>query len=156
MKAISLWQPWASLWLDNEHKKHETRHWSTNYRGELAVHAAKRPVDRDLGDDLEAILVERFGQGWRAEMPRGCLIGVVVVTACYRMDDRLFSQWAPTPGDRACGDWWPGRFAWRADRLRQFIPPIPFVGRQGFFEVPDELLVQKDDGRGEPPLDVLL
>lgn len=41
MKAISLWQPWASLvWAGV--KTIETRHWSTNYRGPLAIHAAKR------------------------------------------------------------------------------------------------------------------
>ncbi|MBP0020973.1 MAG: ASCH domain-containing protein, partial [Cyanobacteria bacterium SBLK] len=31
-KAISLWQPWASL-IAMGRKKFETRHWSTDYRG---------------------------------------------------------------------------------------------------------------------------
>lgn len=38
MKALSLWQPWASLVALGE-KRIETREWSTRYRGELAIHA---------------------------------------------------------------------------------------------------------------------
>lgn len=42
MKALTLWQPWASL-IALGVKTIETRGWSTNYRGPLAIHAAKRP-----------------------------------------------------------------------------------------------------------------
>ena len=41
MKAISLWQPWASA-VARRAKFNETRHWATSYRGTLAIHAAKR------------------------------------------------------------------------------------------------------------------
>lgn len=48
MRAISLWQPWASLWLSG-FKVHETRHWHItrqwkdwNPGDRMAVHAAKR------------------------------------------------------------------------------------------------------------------
>jgi activating signal cointegrator 1 len=41
VKAISLWQPWATLIALGE-KKFETRSWLTNYRGQIAIHAAKR------------------------------------------------------------------------------------------------------------------
>jgi hypothetical protein len=40
IKAISLWQPWASL-MALGLKRHETRHWPTAYRGPIAIHAAK-------------------------------------------------------------------------------------------------------------------
>jgi hypothetical protein len=43
MKAISLWQPWASA-IALGWKKNETRHWSTDYRGPLLIHAAKKIV----------------------------------------------------------------------------------------------------------------
>ena len=46
MKAISLWQPWGSLWLSPA-KRHETRHWQTRHRGKLLVHAAKKLVECD-------------------------------------------------------------------------------------------------------------
>lgn len=43
MKALSLWQPWASA-IAVGAKHIETRSWSTAYRGPLAIHAAKHFV----------------------------------------------------------------------------------------------------------------
>jgi hypothetical protein len=40
MKALSLWQPWASA-IAVGAKRIETRHWQTSYRGPLLIHAAK-------------------------------------------------------------------------------------------------------------------
>jgi hypothetical protein len=40
MKALTLWQPWASLVAFGE-KRVETRCWTTKYRGDIAIHAAK-------------------------------------------------------------------------------------------------------------------
>lgn len=48
MKALTLWQPWASLVARGE-KTIETRSWPTDYRGPLAIHAAARPM-RDARD----------------------------------------------------------------------------------------------------------
>ena len=44
IRIISLWQPWASLIALNL-KQYETRSWGAPYRGKLAIHAAKRPID---------------------------------------------------------------------------------------------------------------
>lgn len=44
MRALTLHQPWASLIAIGE-KTIETRSWSTQYRGPLAIHAAKRRAD---------------------------------------------------------------------------------------------------------------
>jgi len=41
MKAISLWQPWATL-ISIGAKRIETRSWETLYRGSIVIHAAKR------------------------------------------------------------------------------------------------------------------
>lgn len=40
MKAITVWQPWASL-LACGAKNYETRGWATRYRGPIAIHAGK-------------------------------------------------------------------------------------------------------------------
>ena len=49
-KALTLWQPWASL-IALGVKTAETRSWATDYRGPLAIHAAaRRPLDHELGD----------------------------------------------------------------------------------------------------------
>jgi activating signal cointegrator 1 len=48
MKALSLWQPWASL-VALGVKTIETRSWSTSYRGPLAIHAAAVVPDHAFG-----------------------------------------------------------------------------------------------------------
>lgn len=54
MKAITIWQPWASL-IACGAKKYETRPWATSYRGPIAIHAAAR--------DTKSILKECFPCG---------------------------------------------------------------------------------------------
>lgn len=41
MKAVTIWQPWASL-IPMGLKKYETRCWPTSYRGPIAIHAGKK------------------------------------------------------------------------------------------------------------------
>ncbi|TRU31740.1 MAG: ASCH domain-containing protein [Microcystis aeruginosa Ma_QC_B_20070730_S2] len=60
MKAISLWQPWASL-VANGLKLYETRGWPTKYRGVLAIHAAKRPLCKQ-GKSLISHLMYLLGE----------------------------------------------------------------------------------------------
>lgn len=135
MKAISLWQPWASLWL-TPFKVHETRHWQTDYRGPLLVHAAKRLVS-DCGEDVDELCVEAFGPYWRQELPRGAVIGLV-----HLVDVVSSNKFVPGPDspDLVCGDWDANRWGWKRERVVKFDHPIPFIGRQGFFNVPDALL----------------
>jgi hypothetical protein len=42
--------------------------------------------------------------------------------------------------DFVCGNWEPGRYAWRAVDFVAAERPIPIRGHQGLFEVPDWLL----------------
>ena len=96
MKAISLWQPWASLWLTPA-KVHETRHWPTSHRGWLLVHAAKRTIDDYEGDDaLDQICDRIFGAGWSSTLPRGALLGIVNVVDCVRTEKILQGYQEPT------------------------------------------------------------
>jgi len=68
--ALSLWQPWASLWLGP--KVHETRGWSTRYRGLLYVHAVKQPIRKgELTEDLVALCESEFGSRFWTELPFG-------------------------------------------------------------------------------------
>lgn len=137
MKAISLWQPWASLWCSGI-KIHETRHWPTKHRGWLLVHAAKRKVD-DLDDDrLGDICNTQFGHHYGQDLPRGALVGRVHLIACK--DTERFIVLSEE--DRECGDFSAGRFAWEADKFETFDDPIPYRGAQGFFDVPESVLTE--------------
>lgn len=137
MKAISLWQPWASLWLTIR-KVHETRHWATKYRGPLVVHAAK--VRPDVGH-MDMLLTElcciEFGYGWRDSLPRGALLGVVELIDCRSTHVRR----PVDHEDYLCGNWARGRYAWQRGPFRLFPEPIPYRGTQRFFTVPDELVM---------------
>lgn len=129
-KAISLWQPWASLWL-SERKLHETRHWPLRYRGVILVHAAKR-FEKRVDDDLKEILDDEFGGHWAMDLPTGAIIGAVQIIACWSTN-----KYDPRhDDDLACGDWTEGRYAWeRANKVIKFPVPIPYRGRQGLFEI---------------------
>jgi hypothetical protein len=47
---------------------------------------------------------------------------------------------AASDDDLECGDFGPGRFAWKRDQLRLFDQPISYRGRQGIFNVPDAVI----------------
>lgn len=134
MKAISLWQPWASLWL-TDCKLNETRHWATSYRGWLAVHAAKR-FQRGVDGDLEDILISEFGGHWGMDLPTGAIIGAVDLQSCLVMPKAVPAN----DDDRVCGNWENGRFAWRRGSAVKLTVPIPYRGAQGLFNIPDEIV----------------
>lgn len=132
MRAISLWQPWASA-IPLGLKHVETRHWSTPYRGPLAIHAARR-WDRQ---QREFASVERALGRLPKRLPLGAIVAVAVL-ADVRRTDELKTQVSAV--ERIYGDFSPGRFGWMLVEVRALAEPIPYLGRQGFFSVPDDLL----------------
>lgn len=126
MKAITLWQPWASLCFSGW-KKFETRSWPTLYRGPLAIHAAARrcPI---IDGDLKELLDDEYGGHWAMDLPRGVVLGTVRLVACRSTE--AFEADAP---ERLCGDWSAGRYCWRFEDQNLFDYPIPAKGMQGFW-----------------------
>jgi len=147
MKAISIWQPHASLLMSGLYKPYETRSWKpwASLIGQrIWIHAGKAT------DDLEEMmdyLCERADGGpldpaWEAyrealkqmgfnhlkDMPRGCLLGTAVLAGFLPTENLT------NPG--YFGNFGPGRFAWHFVEHEQLKEPIPFTGKQGFFEVP--------------------
>lgn len=120
MKAITLWQPWASL-MPPEIKRIETRSWATSYRGPLAIHAGKKVV---YDDGLLSLL----NCTWR--LPRSvvlCVVNLIEIIPTETIRDSL------TDVERACGDYSDGRYAWRTKMIKVFEKPIPCVGHQGLW-----------------------
>lgn len=125
MKAISLWQPWATaMWIGI--KQNETRSWPIAYRGDLVICAAKRPMDvvaREMAEYIRQVAGPQVFQ-------LGVALCVVEVVAVHHITE--------TPRDNveaALGDYSPGRFAWVTRNLRRLKKPIPVIGRQGLFDV---------------------
>lgn len=142
MRAITLWQPWASLWVTPS-KVHETRGWPITIGlggGYLAVHAAARPVHmREIGQELRAIATAEFGADWPRTLPFGAIVGVVELDRC----DVIGAYGPQSPDDRAAGNWMAGRWAWHRGRFWRFGRPIPWVGRQRIFHIPEAALAHQ-------------
>lgn len=140
MRAISLWQPWASLWC-SPLKIHETRHWATKHRGWLAVHAAKH-FEKDFPPVFADMLRQQFGASWFNDLPAGAVIGKVNLLDCLPTEHvypdgalRSFEE----ERDHRCGDFDSGRFAWKRGEFMLLHEPVPFRGLQAIFNVPDEI-----------------
>ena len=91
MKAISLWQPWASA-IAAGVKTVETRSWPTSYRGPLAIHAAKRWTAQEeafwveyVFDDPRSPNSEAFSKlGIHSclHLPKGCIVATCELYDC--------------------------------------------------------------------------
>lgn len=138
MKAISLWQPWASAIFGP--KRYETRGWQTPYRGPLLIHAAKT-----WNAELKLILYEFQDDGIlpRGEYPKGALLGIVDLVAIERTDDVRAGRGKYPLGEHELklGNFSDGRFAWRLENPRRFEEPILFAGKQGIFDVSHPLIL---------------
>lgn len=126
IKALSLWQPWASL-VARGVKRHETRGWATPYRGPIAIHAAKT---LDRAGAPERLCLSALGLDWSRDCPLGAIVAVADLTDCLAAASVAE---AVTRADHAAGNFAPGRFAWRLDNVRALTRPIPLTGRQGLF-----------------------
>ena len=160
MRAISLHQPWASA-VALGSKRVETRHWPTDYRGPLAIHAAKRRVVDELirlgaywswQGAMRGAGVRFGGPGLGDVLPFGAIVAVCTLADCRPSESFTVGE-LDTPrypeGDKArlygwterqMGNFELGRFGWVLTDVRPLPMPIPFIGRQRFFNVPDELL----------------
>lgn len=132
MKALSLWQPWASA-VAIGLKSIETRHWWTGVRGPIAIHAAKRWTGEER--EFAADFAGRFDERLR-NPPLGAIIATATLTACSK-SEQLIGKISAT--EEAFGNYGPRRFGFVLTDVVALAEPIPFRGMQGFFDVPDEL-----------------
>ncbi|MBD2683330.1 MULTISPECIES: ASCH domain-containing protein [Nostoc] len=136
IKAISLHQPWASL-IPMGLKKYETRSWSTSYRGPLLICAAKKTstpqklTHNYLFEKYQQILVDTDNYIEWDDLPFGCAVALVELTACISMTQAFINQQSLSELDT--GDWRIGRMAWKLDNIRRIVQPIPIIGKQGLF-----------------------
>ena len=129
IKTITLWQPWASL-VAHGAKHYETRSWSTNYRGWLAIHAAKRKPE---GFTVAAQVLAEVGYTSWGEMPTGAVVAVARLSDVNSTDDRAFIE-SLSEQERAFGDYSPGRYAWKLEDARRLEEPIAVAGKQGLWD----------------------
>jgi len=155
IKAISIWQPWASL-IAVGAKQYETRSWATSYRGPLlicAVLTGSRLGTKEYWHLLGTIgdnpfwTVLRFSLEhptvlitpddiWR-NLPFGQAVAIVELTDCFQITvNRCGKSLMQEIGSQEFifGDFRRDRYAWKLENVRA-IEPFPVKGRQGLFEV---------------------
>lgn len=154
MKALSLWQPWATLMAIGA-KKIETRSWNMRYRGPLAICATQKwnsdvvenlnlaSKTPELVDDWWHIVDALINAGYQtlAELPLGSVLCVVDVVDCIPTPILVprYYDGPPmiTPKEKAFGDYSQARYGIITENLRRLKEPIPIKGKQGIFDIPD-------------------
>lgn len=136
MKAISLWQPWASA-IPLQLKRIETRGWSTNVRGRIAIHAAKRWTKEEKQFHAAR---RRAGDALPEVLPLGALVGTALLVRVATTESLVHTVSAL---EQMYGNYEAGRFGWILKDIVALPEPIPFNGRQGFFSVPDDLFPEE-------------
>lgn len=151
MKTISLWQPWASL-IACGAKRIETRSWPARYTGLIAIHAAKK-WDTDLRcialSDPFLPHLERAGFDCNKRdfgMPFGCVVATAYLESSHQVIRReggyaLLSNHSKVTGSElAFGDYADSRWAWVLCEIKALRTPVPWKGRQQWFDVPDKVI----------------
>ncbi len=161
MKALTIWQPWASLIAAGE-KIYETRSWPTKYRGPIAIHAAmKDPAKLPIWTpELEKYTADNEKIGPAIFLPTGCVVAIgelvnvwhivyhpgldvdrakhIDVGAESMSTDKhapdFGDYFVPTEKEMALGDWTPGRYAWeiRNVKILEIAPEVK--GHQGLWD----------------------
>lgn len=154
MKAITIWQPFASLKACGA-KEFETRSWATTYRGPIAIHAAALspfkairdvPFDsvRKMREALKETGILPLFTNFR-DLPLGAVIATGELIGCHEIvlhggrgihsgdpgwletDHGIYE---PTDQELLFGDWTPGRYAWEFANMQLLPEPIPAKGKQ--------------------------
>jgi len=152
MKAISLWEPWATL-IAIRAKRFETRSWSTDYRGVLAIHAAKRFTrdqrDYCLREPFRTALARVGIMHWNKLVPTlGHVLAIGVLADCQQVGRDIVSLEEYTNEDLAFGDWSDGRSVWTLKDVARLTLAVPAIGSQRFWNwrSPSGLMVELPNG----------
>jgi len=158
LKGLSLYQPWASA-MRARAKMIETRDWRTDYRGWLAIHAAKK-WNRELAglaleEPFRSALFETeplFDAAPDNLLPRGAFVAVGLLRHCLSTD--RYRQFIPpkTSVEYALGDYSEGRFMWVFDVVIPMPAPVYALGQRrlwtvtgGALDVIEEMLLDKPE-----------
>jgi activating signal cointegrator 1 len=139
MKALTLWQPWASLLAFGE-KRVETRSWSTRYRGLVAIHAAAKETVvysdwrvRPQFTKLICEITERhsWGDGYWPNSHHRVGFGAVLATAMLvAIEPTEIVRNDLSEQERVFGNYEDGRYAWFFEGIERFTIPVPAKGNR--------------------------
>jgi hypothetical protein len=151
MKLLSLWQPHASAMAVGL-KEIETRGKRTNFRGAVAIHAAKK-WDWEIGNIIESIHADfrkklhPYIQGSDWVFPLGCIVAVGTLIDCLPTQPgftSVFEQYPDmdTPCEREFGNYSAGRYGWVFEGIRPLHDPLPYKGSQCMLDLPADVVAE--------------
>jgi activating signal cointegrator 1 len=125
MKAITIYEPWASLILEG-YKKYETRPWNTKHRGWIAIHASLRPMEEWNKLEMQrlGITVEpKYGQ---------------IIALAWLESSKPATRAGKTLLEQNLGDFSAGRYEWKFRTVVKIVP-IKCRGLQRIWKVPKDV-----------------
>jgi ASCH domain len=136
IRCLTVWQPYASAIIFGG-KDVENRVWGTRYRGCLLIHAGmgvdwKAPAMAWTAAGLTPPPAGRLDRrAWLASLPRGRIIGTVVVSQCHH-------ESAEEPR-LSCSPWaLPGQYHWQLVRSRPLADSVPCRGALRLWKLPED------------------
>lgn len=138
LRVLSLWQPWATLWLSNL-KIGETRHFRNTFTGLIVIHATKYVDHAICIEPIFAKALRSLGFESSQALPTGAAIGTCVLLPGKPTEEvrRATTEMDFNFGNFSAGRWW-----WPAANKEPFASPIPLRGQQSvpwLWHVPIEL-----------------
>ncbi len=134
MRALTLHAPWA--WLVPDPKSIETRSWGTRHRGWLAIHCSSAYPKHAKEAARQPMIYRALSTLFESRArPTGAIVAVVRLIGC--IPTNLFN--VPNR-ERPFGDYSPDRYAWILNHGMRLREPVPCPGKQGLWEVPDDVL----------------
>lgn len=150
MKAITIWQPWASLILHG-FKRYEFRGWKPNdalIGQRIAIHAgARRIPNREFQvirhqlargggprmglEDGAGEWMEEYAGVRCSSLPHGAVIATAVLESAVLADKIVGEFGVPVENDSDRGDHF--NYAWKLTDVRPVMPPDFCRGKQGWW-----------------------
>ena len=142
MKALTLWEPWASA-IACGIKTIETRSWrapASLVGQRIAIHSARRSfgINSETAEVVRALPLDAYrtlGAYTKCDpedgtyYPRGLVLCTATLAACIPAEHTTTN-----PLDALLGDYSPGRFAWVLRDVTRLSPRQPAVGRQQLWD----------------------
>lgn len=139
MRAITVWQPYASL-IEAGFKKYEVRSYGTKFRGRLLICSAKKSMRWILENaDENAVdaAIEYFGINNFTHLPTGKAICYVDLVDCIEITKELIAK---LPSEELkVADWPIGHFAWRFSSPKS-VDRVPIEGGQAIWHIDNKLV----------------
>ncbi len=125
MKALTLYQPWATIIVHGP-KRIENRRWAPPIwlmKKRIAIHAGQK-FDIKTWSELAKHIPPEFRS---KDVPRGAILGTAIL-------DSVVAE--------SLDMWFSGPFGWVLKDIVAFPEPIPCRGWQKLWNVPEDLLLK--------------